>query len=144
MVATRAALVLLRHRRAAKFTAPDDQRIIEHAALFEVGDESRSGLIQVGGILPDEFDEVIVMIPIAMIKLDEPDAAFSETSREKAIGGKRAVARLAAVEIKDALRLVGNIHQTGNGRLHPERQFVLADACGNLRIIHNAELRTVQ
>ena len=31
--------VALGHRRAAEFAAPDDERVVEHAALLEVGDQ---------------------------------------------------------------------------------------------------------
>ena len=35
----------LDHRRAAKLTAPDDERAVEQAALFEIFDERGAGLI---------------------------------------------------------------------------------------------------
>src|SRR6185436_4038444 len=85
MVAAGAAFVLLGHRCAAEFATPNDERVVEHAALFQVLDERGRGAIHVGGILPDEFDEIIVMVPIAMIKLDKANASFGEPTREEAI-----------------------------------------------------------
>ena len=37
----------LHHWRAAKFAAPNDQRIFQHSALFQVFDQRRAGLIGV-------------------------------------------------------------------------------------------------
>ena len=37
-----ALAVALGHRRAAELAAPDDQRVVEHAALLEVGDQRRA------------------------------------------------------------------------------------------------------
>ncbi len=144
MIATRAAFVFLRHRRAAEFATPNDDRIVEHAPLFQVLDERRGGAVHVGGVLADEFDEVVVMVPIAVVKLDEPHAALGQAAREEAVGSERAIAGLATIEVEDGFRLVGNIHQTRNGSLHPERHLVLRDARGNLRIVHDVLLRTIQ
>ena len=35
----------LGHRRAAELAAPDDQRVVEHAALLEIVDQRGRGLI---------------------------------------------------------------------------------------------------
>ena len=37
--------VVLHHRGTAKLAAPDDQDIIQHPALFEVGDQTCNGLV---------------------------------------------------------------------------------------------------
>ena len=49
MVAAVAAA--LHHRRAAKFAAPDDQRVLEHAALLQILDQRRARLIGVLAVL---------------------------------------------------------------------------------------------
>ena len=35
----------LGHRRASEFTAPDDEGVVEHAALFEIQDERCAGAV---------------------------------------------------------------------------------------------------
>ena len=35
----------LDHRRAPEFAAPDDERVVEQAALLEILDQRRAGLI---------------------------------------------------------------------------------------------------
>ena len=85
MVAAGAALVALGHRRAAEFTAPGDECVLEHSPLLQVLDQGRRGAVHVRGILPDEFDEIVVMVPIAVVELDEANPAFGEATREQAI-----------------------------------------------------------
>ena len=41
----------LHHGRAAEFAAPDHQRIVQHAALLQILDQRRAGLIGVPAIL---------------------------------------------------------------------------------------------
>src|SRR5205823_3339162 len=50
MVSAGAAFVFLRHRRAAKFAAPNDECILQQAALFKVLDEGGGGPVHVGGV----------------------------------------------------------------------------------------------
>ena len=40
VVAARRLALALEHRRAAELAAPDDQRVVEHAALLQVGDQA--------------------------------------------------------------------------------------------------------
>src|SRR5262249_926356 len=85
MVTTGAALVFLGHGGAAEFTAPDDDGVVEQAALFEVLDERGGGAVNVGGVLADVFDEIVVMVPIAVVELDETHAAFGEAARQETV-----------------------------------------------------------
>jgi hypothetical protein len=43
------AAIALRHRRPAKLAAPDDQRLIEQATLFQVLQQRRRPLIDLAG-----------------------------------------------------------------------------------------------
>ena len=75
MVATGAAFAL-EHGGAAEFAAPDDEGIFEEAALFKVGEEGVSGLV---GVLATDFHifvQVAVVIPAAVVELDEAGAFF--------------------------------------------------------------------
>ena len=105
MIAADGTLVALRHRRAAELAGPDDQRVVEHAALLEVGDQRRAGLVDFAGAQRQLFLQQAVMIPVAVVELDEAHAAFGQAAGEQAVRGKRAVARLAAVELERLRRL---------------------------------------
>ena len=62
-----------------------------------------------------------------MEQLDEADASFGQPSGQQAVGCKRPVAALGAVEIQHVLGFIGDVDQLGNAGLHPECQLVLAD-----------------
>ena len=98
------AAVALRHRRAAEFAAPDDQRVVEQAALFQILDQRRRSPDRLrsrdhGNVALD----VAVMIPVAVIELDEAHAALGQPPRQQAVGGERAVAALGAVQVERRL-----------------------------------------
>ena len=130
-----AAVAALAHGGAAEFAGPDDESVVEHAALFQVGDQRHAGAIDFLGFVADAFLDAAVVVPIFVVKLDETDAAFGETAGEEAIGRERTVARLATVEVHDALRLLGDLHEFGDARLHLESHFVLGDAGGDFGIV---------
>ena len=75
----------LRIRCAAELAAPDDERVVQHAALFEILDQGRGGLVHILSDHRQAVGQSDVMIPVAMIKLDKTHAAFCETSREQAV-----------------------------------------------------------
>src|SRR5947207_15298907 len=80
----------------AKFTAPDDQCVVQHAALFEVLDERGAGAVGDFAVFGNVLLEVSVLIPGFVKNLDEPHAAFDEAAGEQAGIGKRTFARLGA------------------------------------------------
>ena len=45
-----AVVAALDHRRAAELAAPDDERVVEQAALLQVLDERRAGLVGVAAV----------------------------------------------------------------------------------------------
>src|SRR5687767_7770797 len=99
MIAARA----LGHRRPTKLAAPNDEGVIEHTALAQIVNERGRGTIDFLRFQRHVFLHVLVMVPIAMIKLDETDAALGKATREEAIGRKTAVAGLRAVHVEHAL-----------------------------------------
>ena len=105
LVVVVAAVAPLRHRRAAELAGPDDQRVVEHAALLQVGDQRHAGPVDLLGLERDAFLHAAVMVPVLVVKLDEAHAALGQPAGEQAIGGERAIARLAAVEFERLLRL---------------------------------------
>ena len=100
-----AAVAPLGHRRAAELAGPDDQRVVEHAALLQVGDQRHAGAVDLLGLQRDALLHAAVMVPVLVIELDEPHAALGQPAGEQAVRGERAVARLAAVELETFCRL---------------------------------------
>src|SRR5262249_42320892 len=96
-----AAAAPLRHRRAAELAAPDHQRLVEHAALLEVGDQRRRRAVDLLSLEDEIVLHVRVVIPVAMIKLDEAYASLGETPRQQAVRRERSVAWLCAVHLED-------------------------------------------
>ena len=97
----------LRVGGASEFPAPDDQGIIEQAALFEVGDEGGAGLVGVAALSAVCFWQSAVMIPAHVKQLHEPDIAFGQSSSEQAVGGIRARSlHIRAVHVENRLRFV--------------------------------------
>src|SRR5262249_38755368 len=62
--------------RAAKFPAPNDERVVEQAALLEVLDERRGRLIHVETLAANLARQVAVLVPATVHELDEADAAL--------------------------------------------------------------------
>src|SRR4026209_1655192 len=89
---------------APEFTAPDDERVIEQAALLQVHDQCCAGPVGVLCLCANAFGEVAMMIPVAMAELDETHAAFGETAREQAVVRERRLARLRAVGFQGFFR----------------------------------------
>ena len=131
------AAVALGHRRAAELAAPDDQRVVEHAALLQVGDQRRRRADRLrSAIAGDVVLDVAVMVPVAVIELDEPHAALGQPPRQQAVRRERAVAALACRTGRaSASARSADVHQLRHARLHAERHLVLADPRGDLGIV---------
>ena len=77
---------------AAEFAAPDHQRVVQHAALFQVLDQRGGRLIGFLAALRQILRQLAVVVPVAMEKLDEAHAALGQPPRQQAI--RREGARL--------------------------------------------------
>ena len=101
-------LAHLAHRGAAEFAAPDDEGVVEQAALFEVEDQGGAGLVDVLADFVEVVVEVLagaaVGVPVGVVELDEADAALDEAPGEQAVVGERGLAGLGAVEVEGACR----------------------------------------
>src|SRR5207247_5135215 len=95
-----AIVTALYHRRAAKFAAPDDERVIQQAALLQVANERGAGPVGVLAVLLEIGDEISVLIPGFVKDFNETHALFDEPPREQAGIGERAFARLRAVPLQ--------------------------------------------
>ena len=129
------AAVALGHGGAAEFAGEDDEGIVEHAALFEVGDEGHAGAVDFGGFETDPVFDAAVVVPVFVVELDEADPAFGETAGDETVGGEGAVAGGAAVEVFDVLGFCGHVHEAGDTGLHAEGHFVLGNAGGDFGVV---------
>lgn len=75
---------------AAEFPSPDDQRIVEEPALLQVAHQRRRGLIGLLALDANVLRQVVMMVPVLMVKLHEPDTALDEPPRQQTIGRKGA------------------------------------------------------
>src|SRR5262245_56330413 len=138
VVATFAAL---RFGGAAEFTAPEDERGIEQAALFEIGEQRGDRLIGFAGHAEMVFFDVVVGIPLLVARAAAGDddreshAALDEAAGHQAAAGV-VVGWLAAdaVEIERGLCFAGEIKNLRRFGLHLEGEVVRGDAGGELRI----------
>ena len=78
-----AAVVLARQLalavdRPAELAPPDDQGVVEHAALLEILDESVARLVHVTALIGEVAGNVEVLIPAAVEDLNEAHAALSQ------------------------------------------------------------------
>src|SRR5215470_3434105 len=63
MITADVPLVRLRHRRSAKFSSPDDERLVKHSSLFEIADQCRGRAIDVVGADLHERHQVVGVVP---------------------------------------------------------------------------------
>src|SRR5207248_9527174 len=85
---------------AAELTAPDDQRVFEHAAHLEVLDQAKAGLIDVFALGGKPAGDVGVGVPVVVVNLHEADAALDHAASEQgSVGEGAGLFRLFAVEL---------------------------------------------
>ena len=97
---------------AAEFAAPDDQRVVEHAALLQVLDQRGRGLVGVAALRRQLARDAFVMVPAHVIELDEAHAALGQAAGENAVGGVGAgLARIGAVQLEGGRRLLRKVGQ---------------------------------
>jgi hypothetical protein len=131
--------------RTPELAAPDDQGIVEEAALLEVLEQASGWSVDVVAHQRQVPGDVSVMIPTDVIKLNERNAAFGHATGEQAVGGVGAThTRLFAVEFEGSIRLGREVGQLGHGRLHPKSHFVLLHPGLNLGIPHGLALESVE
>src|SRR5262245_7018592 len=80
----------LRINCATEFSAPDDQRVVEHPSLFQIHNQSGGRLISVLGLFRDVFRQIPVLVPAPVEELNETDSAFGQPTSQNAIVRERA------------------------------------------------------
>ena len=124
-----AAVVALRGRRAAEFAAPDDQRVLEHAALLQVGEQARRSACRWRGRWWSAW-------PCRLLCWSQPPMP-SSMNRTPASAKRRAsrhcrpklIGPLVADAVGVARRFgfVRNVHDRRHGPFHAEGQLVRFD-----------------
>src|SRR2546429_9838996 len=92
-------VAILAHGRPAEFSATDNERVLEHASLFQISQQGRSRLIHftaaVGEAEVQRFLWICPMgIPSPVIELNESHTALRKAPRHQTIVGKTGLARL--------------------------------------------------
>jgi len=126
----------------SELPGPDDQGIVQQAALFQILHQRRRGPVGILTLHGDLMDQIAVRVPPDMEKLDEPHVPLGQTARHQAVAGVASGSvDIRAVHIEDMRRLFGDVGQIRHGRLHAVGHLVLGDAGVDLRV---ADLRVFQ
>ena len=85
------------HRRAAELATPDHDRVVEQSALFQVTDRARRwgwSIVKAfcGQVCFQCFGWSAVVIPVGVVELHEPHAAFDQPPGQQAVAGVRRLA----------------------------------------------------
>ena len=128
LVVVIAAVGPLPVRRATELAPPDDERIVEQAAVGKVGEQAGNGAVDLAGGVLERRAEVEVMIPVSVRHLDEAHAGFHESPRHEALPTEGIGAVAAhAIALERLGRLVADVHHLRHFVLHPEGQLVRFD-----------------
>ena len=125
----------LGERRAAEFTGPDDQGLVEHSPHAEILEQRGDRLIDRMRVLLVAGLEGVVLVPSVGTharagEFDEANASFDESPCEQtlpAVDPRPVVRRVQTVELPRRLRFGRDVHEFGNGPLHPEGEFLIPD-----------------
>src|SRR5688500_11011505 len=95
-----------------KLSAPDNQGLVQQTPLLQIEHQRRGSLVHIAALLGQLLGQVIMLIPAAVIELDETDTPLDEPACEQRIGSKCARStRILPVHLKRVRRLLGYIHQ---------------------------------
>ena len=113
---------IFRGGSASEFAAPEDEGVIEESALFEVREESGDGAIDGVAEVASGIVVITVCVPwlsVAIVDLDEANAAFSESAGEQAAVGEVSL----SVEFAGGFGFLLQVKGVGGGELHSEGGF---------------------
>ena len=86
-----------------------------------------------------------MVIPVAVVELDEPNAFLGEAAGQQGIAreGARGV-HVGSVALHDRLAFAGEVHEFGHARLHTVSHLGLADTRGDLGVARGSEIEAIQ
>ena len=92
---------------ASEFPAPDDQGVVEKSALLQVGDQRGSRLIGALALQSEIARQVTVLVPSAMVELNESHVALGKSPREQAVRSVSAgLTRIGSIHFERAVGLL--------------------------------------
>ena len=142
IIAAQAALAV---DGSSKFTAPDDEGILEHAAVFEVGDEAMDRLVGVFALERHAAAAIAMVVPVVVVDLHEAHTAFDQSTGEQGgVGEAAGIFRFFAVEGVGAIRLGADLREFGHAALHAEGHFELLDAGMSFGIAHQLVIHFIE
>ena len=99
--------IALEEGSTAEFAAPDDKGFIEHSALFEITDQTGTGLVGVLALGVEFRGEGAMLVPSGVHELNELGSPFGKAPGEEAIPGE------GELDIGFALKLWHEAHPNG-------------------------------
>ena len=95
---------------AAKLAGPDDERVVQQTALFEIGDQRVAAAVSLLAKDRQRTGHVVVHVPAALVDLRKSHAAFSHPPGHQAVVGKGAgLFGVRAIEIPGRLWLLAQV-----------------------------------
>ena len=140
MVAARLSRLVdlrLAHGGASELPAPDHQRIVQQAPLFQILKQGGRGLIRIVGVFPQPLFDFVVEIPVGVDERDEAHTPLDQPPGQQTVGGIGLCPfplTIDSVGLQKALWLLGEVEQLRRRHLHPKGQFVGGDPGGDLLI----------
>ena len=114
-------------RGAAEFAAPDDEGVVEEAALFEIGEEGGEALAAFVGEAAVAFLNVVVAVP--RLERTVPDLDVAHAALYEAAGNEHLFRlRGIAVERANGGGFAVDVEGVGRSGLHPKRCLETLDA----------------
>src|SRR5688572_1500315 len=109
-------------RRAAEFTAPDYERIVQHAALLEICQQGSDRLIELPAQPPVVLLDLVMVVP--GLTRAVPELYIAHAALQQPAGNERLPTMNAgAIQVLDVLRLAREIEGLGRLMLHAISQF---------------------
>ena len=124
-------VVAVGRRRPPELAAPDDERVLEHVAVFEVGEQRMQRLVAFGCQFAMPLVVHVVRVPAVVPDLHEPHATLDQAAGQQQL----AALPLLAVEVADVLGLAGEIEGIAGLDLHAKRRLEGLDAAVEDRLL---------
>lgn len=126
-------------RRAAKFTGPDDERVLQHAVRTQIGEQRGDGLIDGHAGIWQVFRQLEMMIPVAVHHFDKTHACLDHATCEQALAAKvvRRAVSADAIRIECRLQFLRETHHIRHLALHLEGEFKRLDRALDLAGSHS-------
>src|SRR5258705_4335889 len=136
-------------RRSPKLATPNNQSIIEQAALTEFENQRCNRFVHCRALLREAIANVFgvasaVKIPTPIEQLNESHVFLDQPPREQAIIGETGFSGLRAVALDDLFRLARNVHAFRDRNLHTVSEFILRNTRRGFRMAEVVFLRFVQ